>query len=105
MTNIALESNIEKLMIDLQHSHLMSDVLVDLIQEEIARLQDQLDYENHNGANPHFAVLDELNTIDPIIFKVSQQEWEYLNKALNEPPKENRGLRRLFGKHEGKDND
>lgn len=48
MTNIALESHIEKLQEDLEHSHLLSDVLVDMIQEEIARLQEQLDYENNN---------------------------------------------------------
>lgn len=49
--------------------------------------------------------INELQTIDPIVFKVSQEEWEQLNKALNEPPKVSEGLRRLFGKHEGKDND
>lgn len=48
---------------------------------------------------------DELNTIDPIIFKVSREEWDKINKALNEPapPHVTEGLRRLFGKHEGKD--
>ena len=98
MTNTALESHIQKLTEDLEHSHLLSDVLVDMIQEEIARLQKQLEYENHNGSNPHFAVYDELNTIDPIIFKVSNEEWEQLNKALNEPPSQTiiDKLKRLF---------
>lgn len=39
----------------------------------------------------------ELVTIPPQIFKVSQEDWEQLNKALNEPPKESEGLKRLFG--------
>ncbi len=49
--------------------------------------------------NASFGAYDELNTIDPIIFKVSQEEWEQLNKALNEPPKASEGLKRLFGKN------
>ena len=105
MTNIALESHIQKLTDDLEHSHLLSDVLVDMIQDEIARLQAQLDYENATGLSPSLTAFDELQTIDPIIFKVSQEEWEHLNKALNDPPKVSEGLRRLFGKHEGRDND
>ena len=55
------------------------------------------------GLNPSYSAIDELNTIDPIIFKVSSEEWEQLNNALNEPPKVSKELRRLFGKHEGRD--
>lgn len=39
----------------------------------------------------------ELVTIPPQIFKVSPEEWEQLNKALNEPPKASEGLKKLFG--------
>lgn len=39
---------------------------------------------------------DELNTIDPMIFKVSAEEWDKLNEALNEPPKVSERLRQLF---------
>ena len=48
----------------------------------------------------------ELVSIPPQIFKVSNEEWNKLNKALNEPtpPHVSEGLRRLFGKHKGKDN-
>ena len=48
-----------------------------------------------------FGVYDELNTIDPIIFKVSNEEWEQINKALNEPAPQYviDGLKRLFGKN------
>ena len=99
MTNIALESHIQKLTEDLEHSHLLSDVLVDMIQEEIARLQEQLDYENTTGLSPSLTAFDELGTIDPIIFKVSQEEWEQLNKAYNDPPDPRivEHLKRLFG--------
>ncbi len=45
---MALESHIQKLTEDLEHSHLLSDVLVDMIQEEIERLHKQLDFENNN---------------------------------------------------------
>lgn len=50
--------------------------------------------------NASFGVYDELNTIDPMIFKVTQEEWDKLNKALNEPtpPSVAEGLKRLFGK-------
>ena len=101
--SVALESHIQKLTEDLEHSHLLSDVLVDMIHDEIARLQAQLDYENATGLSPSLTAFDELQTINPIIFKVSSEEWEQLNNALNEPPKVSEVLRRLFGKHEGKD--
>lgn len=59
------------------------------------------------GLNPTYSAIDEYNTINPYTFKVSAEEWDKLNKALNEPtpPHVSEGLRRLFGKHEGKDND
>ena len=59
------------------------------------------------GLNPSYSAIDELNTINPYTIKVSNEEWEQINKALNEPapPHVVNGLRRLFGTHEGKDND
>ncbi len=59
------------------------------------------------GLNPTYSAIDEHNTINPYTFKVSQEEWDQLNKAYNDPPDPRivEGLRRLFGTHEGKDND
>lgn len=94
--SVALESHIQKLTEDLEHSHLLSDVLVDMIQDEIARLQAQLDYENATGLSPSLTAFDELQTINPIIFKVSQEEWEQLNKAIDEAPKPSERLRKLL---------
>lgn len=48
MTNIALESHIQKLTEDLEHSHLLSDVLVDMITDELVKLHAQLYYEQNN---------------------------------------------------------
>lgn len=41
--------------------------------------------------------MDELQTIDPYIMVVSPEEWEQLNKAINQPPKASEGLKKLFG--------
>lgn len=45
----------------------------------------------------HFAAFDELVTIEPQIFKVSAEEYDKLQKLLDEPPKPNERLRRLLG--------
>lgn len=45
MSIIALESHIQKLTEDLENSHLMSDVLVDMITDELVKLHAQLYYE------------------------------------------------------------
>lgn len=52
------------------------------------------------GLNPTHSAIDELSTIDPMIFRVSQEEWDKINKALDEPtpPHVSEGLKRLFGK-------
>lgn len=44
--------------------------------------------------------INELQTIDHIIFKVNDKEWEALNKALNETPSPSivKRLKSLFGK-------
>jgi hypothetical protein len=100
MTNTALESHIQKLTEDLEHSHLLSDVLVDMIQEEIARLQEQLDYENATGLSPSLTAFDELQTIPPYTIKLTQEQWEQLNEAFGEPPKVSEALKRLFKDNE-----
>lgn len=89
MSIIALESHIQKLTEDLEHSHLLSDVLVDMITDELISLHAQLYYEKS---------LESTQTIPQKIFKVSQEEWEQLNKALDEPPSQHviDGLKRLF---------
>ena len=53
------------------------------------------------GLNPSYSAIDELNTINPYTIKVSNEEWEQLNKALNEPAPQYviDGLKRLFGKN------
>lgn len=62
-----------------------------------------IDEFDKHGLNPTYSAIDELGTINPYTFKVSQEEWDKINEALNEPPKVSEGLRRLFGKHEGRD--
>jgi hypothetical protein len=54
------------------------------------------------GLDPTYSAIDELNTINPHTFKVSQEEWDKLNDYLNEPttPSVVEGLKRLFGKNE-----
>jgi uncharacterized protein (DUF1778 family) len=55
-----------------------------------------------NNQASHFAAFDELITMEPQIFKVSPEEYAWLEKRLAEPPKVNERLRRLL---RGKDND
>lgn len=44
----------------------------------------------------HFAAFDELAAMEPQIFKVSAEEYAWLEKLLEEPPKSNERLRRLL---------
>ena len=64
-----------------------------------------LSHDYHEGLNPSYTAFDEMQEIPSKTFKVSSKEWEYLNDALNNPapPHVVNGLRRLFGKHEGRD--
>ena len=52
------------------------------------------------GLDPSYSAIDELQNIPPIVIKVTDKEWEHLNKALNSPapPSVVEGLKRLFGK-------
>lgn len=57
------------------------------------------------GLDPSYSAIDELQAMPPISIKLSQEAWDNLNEALNSPPDPRvvEGLRRLFGKHDGKD--
>lgn len=61
-----------------------------------------IDEFDKDGLNPTYSAIDEYGTINPYTFKVSQEQWDMLNKAYNDPPDPRvvEGLKRLFGKNE-----
>lgn len=66
----------------------IQEMTLNVIKEAADRLEEKL------------SLVFEEQRLEPQIFKVSEQEWEQLNKALDEPPSQHviDGLKRLFNK-------